>query len=145
MLSRAQFALQVLLLTAALCLGVARTGHALNLTLTGQINATFDNVLTEGDVTNGGHFNNQTTAVFTAGTNTFTWGARANEPIPSSSFTWVPIAGKFNTCNPSPCTSIPFGTFEYLNGTSDLDTLVFGVTMHLNPALTFPNGDPVPS
>src|SRR5262249_7768909 len=124
--SRAQFPLQVLLLTAALCLGVANTGHALVLTLKGQINATFDNVLTEGDVTNGGHFNNQATAVFTAGTNTFTWGARANEPIPSSSFVWKPIAGEFTTCDPSPCKNIPFGTFEYLNGTSDLDTLVFG-------------------
>src|SRR5215813_5612472 len=141
---RAQFPLQVLLLTAALCLGVARTGHALqDQVFSGSITASFQSPVTSGNVINPGNvtnpttfFDNKATAVCSvapcivsnAVPNTFTWGA--NPESSSFVFTPTPFADKHGG------DIFEFGTLAYHNGTSDLSTLVFGVTLHL----TFPGG-----
>jgi hypothetical protein len=167
--SRAQFPLQVLLLTAALCLGVARTGHALaDLTFNGTVTGTFSSPVLNGNVIdvngNPSPFNNGPGGTNTAacslvpcpvlsqplgpGSNTFTWGSPSIPPIAPtfSSFRFTGVdtslvcGGIVSLCDPlgplqgggvKSNTIFPLGTFEYTNGTSALDSLVFGVHFHL--------------
>jgi hypothetical protein len=73
---------------------------------------------------------NTTTAVFTGvGTNTFTWGT---DPLGSTPvFSSFVVTGNTFTNQPAN-TDFALGTFRYLNGTSLLDSLVFGVTLNLS-------------
>jgi len=140
--SRAQFPLQVLLLAAALCLGVTHTGHALQLDFSGTVGGTFSSPVLSGTVidangnpqavNNGGP---PVTAVCSlspcvvsqplgSGSNTFTWG---NTPTFSSLvFTGAILQGQKSN------TIFPLGTFAYHNGENAQDSLVFEVDFDLS-------------
>src|SRR5215813_4910676 len=156
--SRAQFPLQVLLLTAALCLGVAHSGHASNMTFEGSITGTFSapvlfGNLVNADKTPGMFLNNSNmtengtvgtnTAVFTftstGSSTTFTWGAcivstgcsTAKFTSSSFEFTGVTDTGPVTGGLADSAQQFKLGDFKYINGESDLTTLVFGVTLTL--------------
>jgi len=146
--SRAQFPLQVLLLTAALCLGVAHTGYAGG-TFHGSITGSFSAPVLSGNLANADGTPNSTflnnsnaivngitgtnTAVCSlascpvssgvVGSNEFHWGA--NPAFSSFVFT-----GASNVAVPGG-SEFELGTFDYFNGESALNTLVFGVTLTL--------------
>jgi hypothetical protein len=128
--SRAQFPLQVLLLTAALCLGVTHTGHAVeNQAFSGSLNATFSSPVKDGTLPGSGCtgfcIDNTITAVSTPTPviNSFAWG---NNPD-SSSLVFMPTA----FTGQGPNVDFTIGTLKYHNGTSALTSLVFGVHFHL--------------
>src|SRR5215471_18686731 len=172
--SRAQFSLQVLLLTVALCLGVTHTGHALSeTTFAGKVTGTFSSPVQLMSAPAGVDFpgqlqdtngtaipqNNSSTAVCSLpscpvlsqpagpGSSTFTWGSPSSPPgdptystlVFTGADTTKPCGGlKPALLTPGACdaftptgvkanTNFPLGTFEYTNGTSALDSLVFGV------------------
>jgi hypothetical protein len=140
--SRAQFPLQVLLLTAALCLGVTHTGHAVQINFSGTVAGTFSSPVLHGTVidangnpqavNNGGP---PVTAVCSlspcivsqplgSGSNTFTWG---NTPTFSSLvFTGATLQGQASN------TIFTIGTFAYHNGENAQDSLVFEVDFDLS-------------
>jgi hypothetical protein len=127
--SRAPF----LLLVAALCLGVAHSGHAATL-YSGSITGTFSNPVLSGNLINVDRsvsfVDNTTTAVFSGvGTDTFTWGT----DTPSSALSSSRFVVTGNTFTNQPAnTDFALGTFRYLNGTSVVDSIVFGVTLNLS-------------
>src|SRR5215813_10961517 len=140
--SRAQFALPVLLLTAALCLGVARTGHAslTDQSFTGTVTGAFSSPVekspcnptsacgnlkdAQGNVVS--QDNTGTAVISGLGTNTFTWGSGIGllppPAVPSSSFMFMGanVTGVHTTetCSISgvslPCTpELLLGTFTF--------------------------------
>lgn len=128
MYSRSKFPL----LIAALCLGAVQPGHAAAI-YNGSITGTFTNPVLSGNLINVDRsislLDNTSTAVFTGvGTNTFTWGTNVPSTTPIlSSFVFVG-----NTITNQPAnTDFALGTIRYLNGTSALNSLVFGVTLNL--------------
>jgi len=101
----------------------------------GVITGTFTSPVVSGDILDLNHVlapqNNTGTAVVTGvGTSVLTWGTNVAGSAPpiSSSFTFTGM----------PFTNIPadtqfdFGTFTYLNGTSQTDSLIFGITLNLS-------------
>jgi hypothetical protein len=123
----------VLLLVVALSLGVAHSGYAATL-YSGSITGTFSNPVLSGDLINVDRsvsfFDNTTTAVFTGvGTDTFTWGSDTpSSPLSSSRFV---VTGNTFTNQPAN-TDFALATFRYLNGSSLVDSIVFGVTLSLS-------------
>src|SRR5215813_795464 len=148
--SRAQFPLQVLLLSAALCLGVARTGHAtgsdqlFNGTISGFFSSPVVKVspcnppsacgtLTDAQKNPVSQDNSLTAETTGLGTDTFTFGSGPSKFVFVGGATGVQVTK--DTCStPSgmvACTNqFKIGTFYFTNGSNTDQSIVFGVTLN---------------
>lgn len=129
-----QTVVRLFTIPAVLALGGATISQAS--TITGDITATFTNPVLIGNVANENGIgsvtfaDNSATAVYSGiGTNTLTWGTGLdlNEP-PGEEFSQLVFTGASNV-NLSGTNEF-IGTISFLNGTSDIDTIIFGATIN---------------
>ena len=107
-------------------------------TYSGTVNGYFDNPVKTGSIV---ALDGSLTALDNSGTafvldtvlapnnDTITWGLSTTGTKPSYSFLNFVGATFSNVAGDTP---FLLGTITYLNGTSDLDTLIFGATLHLD-------------
>lgn len=125
--------IHLVLAIVTLCVGLVHSGQASTL-YSGSISGNFANPVLSGNIINVDRslsfLDNTSTAVFTGvGTNTFTWGTFPPGPVPP--FSRFVFTGNTITNQPAN-TPFALGTFRFLNGTSALNSLVFGVTLNLS-------------
>jgi hypothetical protein len=129
----------LLVLTLLAWFGGATTAHADVLGAT--VSATFTDPVLVGNVANDPapgeltFVDNSTTATYSGvGTNSISWGTGPDLGIPAGEqFSQLTFMGASNI-NLSSSTPQTIGTISYLNGTSDLDSLIFGVTINFYAA-----------
>jgi hypothetical protein len=108
-------------------------------TLTGeQIVATFSGVVLQGTIANDPaagettYLDNTATAAYNvnngSSSSSLSWGTYSGTGSGFDTFSLLVFVG--NTIPSTPTTPFDIGSFTFLNGTSDLDTLIFGVTMN---------------
>ena len=144
-----KFSRQYTAVAMSLCLlggGVLMPGApAMAHLISGPVVGTFRNPVLTGNIIDGAtgaptFFNNTATAVFSGlTTNTFDW---ANGPFPLNHSTLVFVGSTVN--NQASDQPFSLGTITFTNGTSNLDSLVFGVDLILS-VLTDPSVTPLTS
>ncbi len=129
--------MKISFLVAACALAAAGPVLAVG-TYSGTVNGYFDSELLSGNVVaiDGSlHFLDNTTTAFVVHTNlapnndTLTWGLSTTGANPSFSFLNF-VGASFS--NVAANTPFKLGTISYLNGTSDLNSLIFGATLHFD-------------
>ncbi len=152
---------------AAVVAAFVLSASAANATPLGYIVGTFSNPILQGNVANSPgvgqytHYDNSGTAVTSINNavlgggqavSSLTWGTNPDgaSQVPGNSSTLNFASFTSPVLSPSSATSVVIGTMSFYNGTSALDSLIFGATLNLywttditNPTMTFLGSDQI--